>query len=97
MGHRMSSILTFLRNGYPTCAPPVGYLSLLALLPRRVSEDEVCEIAWELSVRGCPIDDADIGVEITRNIHEMPSPEDIKRVRRRLIAIGGPDTVAHGG
>jgi hypothetical protein len=93
LGERVSSILAFLRAGYPTCAPVVGYSSLLALLPRRVSDDEVTEIACELAVRGCPVDNADIGVQITRSIHEMPSPEDIKRVRRLLTAIGGPDAV----
>lgn len=87
---RASSIVAFLRAGYPTRVRALGYLPLLALLPRRVSDNEVSEIAGELAVRGRPVDNADIGVEITRSIHEMPSIEDIGRVRRRLIAIGGP-------
>lgn len=86
---RVASILAFLRAGYPTCVPAAGYFPLLALLPRRVSDDEVTTIADELATRGRPVDNADIGVEITRNIHEMPSLEDIERVRQRLIGIGG--------
>ncbi|CDO87477.1 hypothetical protein AWC29_18915 [Mycobacterium triplex] len=92
LGDRVSTILAFLRVGYPTCVPAAGYFPLLALLPRRVSDDEVAEIVSELATRGRPVDNADIGVEITRSIHEMPSLEDIERVRQRLIAIGGPDT-----
>ncbi|MEE6134810.1 DUF3349 domain-containing protein [Mycobacterium sp. 050128] len=87
---RVSRIVAFLRAGYPSRAGVFGYLPLLALLPRRVSDDEVTEIASELAVRGRPVDNADIGVQITRSIHEMPSLGDIKRVRRRLTAIGGP-------
>lgn len=93
---RISRVVSFLRAGYPTRVRAFGYLPLLALLPRRVSDDEVGEIAAELAVRGRPVDNADIGVEITRSIHEMPSLEDIGRVRRRLIAIGGPGAPSRG-
>jgi hypothetical protein len=84
LGDRISSILSFFRNGYPTCAPAVGYSSLLALLPRRVSDDEVSDIASDLAARGSSVDNADIGVEITRSTHEMPSLDDIERVRAQL-------------
>lgn len=93
---RASSMIAFLRAGYPTRVRALGYLPLLALLPRRVSDDEVSEIACELALRGRPVGNTDIGVEITRSIHEMPSLEDIGRVRRRLIAIGGPTTPTRG-
>jgi hypothetical protein len=84
LGDRISSILSFFRNGYPTCAPAVGYSSLLALLPRRLTSDEVANIAAELALAEGPIDNADIGVEITRSTHEMPSLDDIERVRAQL-------------
>jgi Protein of unknown function (DUF3349) len=85
----VSSIVAFLRAGYPGHAPAVGYAPLLALLPRRVRDDEIAMIAYTLIGRGRrPIDDADVGVEITRVTDEMPSLEDIDRVRNRLAAIG---------
>jgi Protein of unknown function (DUF3349) len=36
------------------------------------------------------VDNVDVGVEITRVTHEMPSPADVERVQRRLTAIGWP-------
>jgi hypothetical protein len=90
---RVSSVVTFLRAGYPTGAPRFGYVPLLALLPRRVSDDEVAVIATNLTGRRRRsidpfIDSADVGVEITRVTDAMPSLDDIERVRRRLGAIG---------
>jgi hypothetical protein len=85
----MSSILAFLRAGYPGRAPATGYVPLLALLPRRVSDDEALIITSKLIRRQRrPIDRADVGVEITRVIGEMPSLDDIERVEDRLDATG---------
>ncbi|MCV7090718.1 DUF3349 domain-containing protein [Mycobacterium interjectum] len=83
----VTSIVAFLRAGYPTHAPPLGYAPLLALLPRRICSDEVAVIASALIGRQ-PIDNADVGVEITRVTAEMPLCEDIDRVQRRLDAMG---------
>jgi hypothetical protein len=64
----------------------------LALLPRRVTDDEVAAIARRFSLRQRhPIDNADIGVEISRVTHEMPSLDDIERVQRLLAASNHPD------
>ena len=88
LGNRISSIVAFLRAGYPTGTPPFGYVPLLALLPRRASDDEIRVIVRKLvAPRRRPIDTADVGVEITRVTHEMPLPDDIERVQRRLTAI----------
>ena len=89
LGNRISSIVAFLRAGYPTGTPPFGYVPLLALLPRRVSDDEISVIAskFEAPERG-PVDNADVGVEIIRVTEEIPLPDDIERVQRRLTAIG---------
>ncbi len=84
----VSSIVAFLRAGYPSHAPAVGYAPLLTLLPRRVCDDEVAMIANTLIGRRRPIDNADVGAEITRVTDEMPALEDIDRVRRRLDATG---------
>ncbi|OBF53269.1 hypothetical protein A5787_06520 [Mycobacterium sp. 852002-50816_SCH5313054-b] len=85
----VSSIVAFLRAGYPSHAPAVGYAPLLALMPRRVCSDEVAIIAGALIGRQRrPIDNADVGVQITRVTDDMPSLEDIDRVQRRLDAMG---------
>ena len=89
LGNRISSIVAFLRAGYPTGMPRFGYVPLLALLPRRVSDDEIRVIISKLvAPRLRPIDNADVGVEITGVTQEMPLPDDIERVQRRLTAIG---------
>jgi hypothetical protein len=82
-------MVRFLRTGYPSGAPATGYVPLLALLPRRVSDDEIDSITIELfTSEGRPIDSADVGVEISRITDEMPSLDDIERVKRRVDATG---------
>jgi hypothetical protein len=89
LADRVASIVAFLRAGYPTGAPATGYVPLLALLRRRVSDSEISAITRELVRR--PVGTADVGVEITRVTHEMPSLDDIERVQHRLDAIGWSD------
>lgn len=91
LGDRVASIVAFLRAGYPTGMPAVGHAPLLALLPRRVSDDETRLIISKLVPGRRPVDNVDVGVEITRLTHEMPLPDDIERVQRRLTAIGWPN------
>ncbi len=91
MGLRLwkSRIVAFLRAGYPNAAPATGYVPLLALLPRKVSDHEALMITSMLIGRKRrAIDAADVGVEITRVTGEMPSFDDIERVQRRLDATG---------
>jgi hypothetical protein len=91
LADRVARIVAFIRAGYPTVMPATGYVPLAALLPRRLSNDEIITITSELVVRRHRrISRADIGVEITRITHEMPSPDDIERVQRRLDLIGCP-------
>lgn len=87
----VSRIVDFFRKGYPKYAPATGYIPLLALLRRRVTDDEILTIATRLIARGRgSVDDAAVGVEITRITDEMPSPEDVARVHRRLAVIDRP-------
>ncbi|GAA4690855.1 DUF3349 domain-containing protein [Nocardioides conyzicola] len=80
---RWRGILDWLREGYPAGVPPKDYIPLLALLRRRLSEDEVRAIAGEIaSADGA--DTADIAVHITKITDALPSPEDIARVEARL-------------
>jgi len=92
----LNSIVAWLRAGYPDGVPQTDYIPLLALLSRRLTNDEVKAVARELMQRG-EFDHIDIGVVITQFTDELPSPEDIERVRARLAAKGWPlDDVREG-
>ena len=85
----VSRAVAFLRAGYPAEMPPTGYLPLAALLPRRVTDDEIVTITREFTARrAARISSVDVGVAIFRITNAMPSLDDIKRVERRLDAIG---------
>jgi Protein of unknown function (DUF3349) len=89
MADLASKAVAFLRAGNPTGMPATGYLPLAALLPRRVTDDEIVAIIGEfMGRRTAPISTVDIGVAISRAINAMPSLDDIKRVEHRLDAIG---------
>jgi hypothetical protein len=92
----LTSIVNWLRAGYPEGIPPTDYFPVLALLTRRLSNDDVKVVAREL-MQQADIDDVDIGVLITRLTDELPSPDDIERVRTRLAAKGWPLDDARNG
>jgi len=85
----LSSIVTWLRAGYPEGIPPTDTFAVLALLTRRLSHDEVVAVANELTQQG-GFDNIDIGVMITQITDELPSPGDVERVRARLAEKGWP-------
>lgn len=90
--NRIFSVVGFLRAGYPRPAPEVGYAPLLALLPRRVSDDEIIAIAKRLLTPrrhaiDHALDKADVGVEIIGVTDEMPSVDDIERVMVAVQAV----------
>ena len=89
MNRFLTSIVSWLRAGYPEGIPPTDSFAVLALLARRLSNDEVKLVANELMQRG-EFDQIDIGVVITQFTDELPSPQDIERVRTRLAAKGWP-------
>jgi hypothetical protein len=67
------------------------YIQLLALVRRRLSDDEVAAVVIHLVGRGeLGIDTADIGAAIIRITDKLPFPDDLDRVRRRLDATGWP-------
>ncbi|HEY2090099.1 MAG TPA: DUF3349 domain-containing protein [Mycobacterium sp.] len=96
MNRFLSSVVAWLRAGYPEGIPPTDYFPVLALLSRRLSNDDVKLVAGELMQRG-DFDHVDIGVLITQMTDELPSPEDIERVRERLAAKGWPLDNARDG
>jgi hypothetical protein len=87
----LGSIVSWLRAGYPEGVPESDYIPLLAVLARRLSNDEVRAVAHELIASGeLPVDDVDIGTMITKITDELPRDEDVNRVRDKLSAHGWP-------
>jgi Protein of unknown function (DUF3349) len=82
----LQSIVDFVRKGYPQGVPQQDYIPLIALLARRLTDEEIATIAADLT----PADgDARvIGAAIQRLGHESASDADIERVRDRLKAAG---------
>jgi hypothetical protein len=70
----VARFVAFIRAGYPQGVPQSDYRPLLALLRRRLCDDEIAELARELVARGelmLNIDIADIGAAITRITDEI--------------------------
>ncbi len=87
----LSAVVGWLKAGYPNGVPEADYVPLLALLTRRLSNEEVQRVAGALmESQTLPTDDTDIGVVITRVTDELPREEDVERVRARLTAVGWP-------
>ncbi|HEU4546060.1 MAG TPA: DUF3349 domain-containing protein [Microlunatus sp.] len=87
----LGSIVSWLRAGYPEGVPESDYIPLLAVLSRRLSNDEVRAVTHELIESGeLPVDNIDIGTVITRVTDELPREADVQRVRERLAAHGWP-------
>jgi hypothetical protein len=89
LADQVARFVAFVRTGYPTGMPATGYVPLAALSRRRLCDDEITAITSELMMhRRTPVGTADVGVQITRVTHEMPSLDDIESVQRRLDTIG---------
>ncbi len=89
MSKFLAKIAAWITAGYPEGVPGPDRVPLLALLRRRLSDDEVRTLTQDLIDRG-EFDHVDIGVLITQFTDELPVPEDIERVRSRLAEQGWP-------
>jgi Protein of unknown function (DUF3349) len=85
----LAKIVAWITSGYPEGVPGPDRVPLLALLRRRLTDDEVKAVAQDLADRG-EFDHIDIGVLITQMTDELPAPADVERVRARLAAKGWP-------
>lgn len=87
----IAKIVNFLPAGYPHGVPATDTFALLALLRRRLSDEEVVQIAAELVEHGdLPVDATDIRVMITKITDEIPSPDEVERVKKHLEIRGWP-------
>lgn len=89
MHQPVKAVLDWLRSGYPEGIPEKDHFALLAVLRRRLSDDEIDQVV-AMSVERAHetpdrhIDYARVRDLIAGTIHEEPSEEDIERVSRRL-------------
>lgn len=99
----LSRILGWLEAGYPEGVPRTDRFALVALLKRRLTDDEVREIAHRLTAdlgapnpsggpvtSAEPITESEIEELISHVLADEPSSEDIGRVSARLAAGGWP-------
>ena len=88
----MVRLIAWVRQGYPTGVPAADYVPLIALLNRRLTKEEVIDIVVEL--RGSsvlPNETGRIGAAIMGTTNEVPSIEEIERVRHHLAEVTGTD------
>ena len=87
----LSAIVGWLRAGYPEGVPDVDYIPLFALLGSQLTNEEVNEIAGELSQESDPGSAEAIKRAIAAvTDHHEPKDSDVARVRARLAAGGWP-------
>jgi hypothetical protein len=91
----LGNIVSWLRAGYPNGVPHNDYLPILALLSRRLTADEIIEVARQL--QHLPeLGFIDVGAEILRITDQLPQPAEVERVRAKLAAFGWPLDDARG-
>ena len=87
----LSSIISWLRAGYPEGVPDVDYIPLFALLGSQLSNSEVNAIADELANESNPESAESIRHAIKAvTASQHTSDADVARVRARLAAGGWP-------
>jgi hypothetical protein len=91
----MTRAVEWLRAGYPGGVPRQDYATLLGVLRRKMTEDEVRRIAIDLADQSVlagddPISTEDIEQMIRSSLLQEATPEDVVRVSARLAAGGWP-------
>jgi hypothetical protein len=85
----LQSIVDFLRMGYPEGVPERDYLPLFALLRRRLSNEEVSQLAEDL-IAESPDEQTSSAIRaaIEHVTKEPPAESDVERVFAQLKAAG---------
>ena len=93
--YSLRSVLDWLRAGYPEGIPAKDHFALLAVLGRRLTDEEIGQIV-ELSIATADetpdrhVDYDALKSIIAGVIREEPTEEDVTRVTERLVAGGWP-------
>lgn len=92
----LNRVLNWLTAGYPQGIPPTDRFAVVALLKRRLTDEEVHQIVLGLTSQEAlaasdgVVTDSEIEQLTRRVMSEQPSPEDLTRVSARLAAAGWP-------
>lgn len=86
----VSSVIGWLRAGYPDGVPAHDYVPLFALLARRLSDADVAALAEELAATGDQASARAIREAIASATNSHPLESDVSRVSARLAAGGWP-------
>jgi hypothetical protein len=86
----LSSIVGWLRAGYPEGVPSTDYIPLFALLASQLTDDEVNAIADELADTADPASAQQVRDAIEMITHNVPKDSDVARVRAHLAEGGWP-------
>jgi Protein of unknown function (DUF3349) len=86
----LSSVIGWLRAGYPEGVPNVDYVPLFALLASQLTDADVKAIAGELESASDPDSAQSIRDAIELTTHEVPKDSDVARVRSKLAGGGWP-------
>ncbi len=85
----LQRVAAWLRAGYPQGIPDADYVPLLAILRRRLSEEETRELGDQLVRDGIvPADRIDVGVGFLKITDELASESEVKRVSQILSDAG---------
>ncbi len=84
----LQKVVDWLRAGYPEGVPEVDYIPLFAILARRLTSEEVTQVAEELTSLG-QISGVDaVRAAVSAVTHQPASEGDVTRVEARLAAVG---------
>lgn len=84
-------VVGWLREGYPAGLPENDFVPLVALLRRRLSDEELTRVADRLAAEGVLSPNRmDVGTAIASITSELASDEDVERVRTYLAEHGWP-------
>jgi hypothetical protein len=86
----LTSVIGWLRAGYPNGVPERDYVPLFALLASQLTDDEVTTIANELAGGTDPASAQAIRAAIGSVTNDWPQERDVSRVSARLAAGGWP-------
>lgn len=89
IGRLFGQMVEFLRAGQPVGVPSTGYVPVLALLRRQVSDAEIASLASRIARQGpWAMSSIDVGVALSKIVNDLPSDRDIQRVMHHLVAAG---------
>jgi GAF domain-containing protein len=86
--HPVTKFVDFVRTGYPTTAPVRPHQPLFALLRRRLSADELLDVARRLAGTGPPIVRGDVSAAIRMLLNDDCCDDDVVRVSAYLAGRG---------